>query len=397
MITDYDMLSSLDIDALIVMKKNKEFLDKHPYAIWQSKDGKYWYTTLPDKTKERGVRQIRRNSKKELEEAIIEYWKENTNKKTVSDVFKEWNLNRLETKRIVEATYININNVFKWFMDSMKNRYIDDIKPFEWCDFLEKTATNGKMHKVVFNELKSVVVGIIKMSYKRGYIEYTSSAVTDLLDIPENAFVDKDKPDKEEVYSEEETPRIIEWLIAHKNKVHLAILLMFVTGLRFGELVVLKHGSFVGNVVQVRCTLSGKLGPDGRKIKGVKDTPKSRAGIRDIIVPKDYKWLTDYFAEGNPDEYIFFDYKNNCFMCIDTVNRHLRKMCAELEIPYRSSHKIRKTYGTVLLDNNVDNRLVIQQMGHSHISITEGYYHKDRKDDARKAEIIDRIGQFYQT
>ena len=89
MITDYDMLSSLDIDALIVMKKNKEFLDKHPYAIWQSKDGKYWYTTLPDKTKERGVRQIRRNSRKELEEAIIEYWKENTNKKTVSDVFKE--------------------------------------------------------------------------------------------------------------------------------------------------------------------------------------------------------------------------------------------------------------------------------------------------------------------
>ena len=55
---------------------DKQILDNHPYAIWQSKDGKYWYTQLGDRTKPRGVRQLKRNSKKELNKAIIDWYKQ---------------------------------------------------------------------------------------------------------------------------------------------------------------------------------------------------------------------------------------------------------------------------------------------------------------------------------
>lgn len=37
-------------------------------------------------------------------------------------------------------------------------------------------------------------------------------------------------------------------------------------------------------------------------------------------------------------------------------------------------HKIRKTYGTTLIDNNVDDALVAEMMGHKDISTTKKYY-----------------------
>ena len=54
----------------------EELLEMHKYSIWQSKDGKYWYTSLPDKTKDKGARQIRRQSREELDDAIVEYYQD---------------------------------------------------------------------------------------------------------------------------------------------------------------------------------------------------------------------------------------------------------------------------------------------------------------------------------
>lgn len=396
MLTDYDTLSSLDIDELIAMKKNKEFLDKHPYAIWQSKDGKYWYTTLPDKTKERGVRQIRRNSKKELEDAIIEYWKDNTNKKTVKEVYEEWADYRLETKRIVESTYINVQHYFVKYFGQMADRYIDDIKPYEWCEFLEKILANNSLTRPMFGTAKSLVGGIVKWSYKHQYIDYTVNAITDLLDVSEGSFANYKKSDEDEVYSEKETPLIIEYLLSHQTLINLGILLTFITGLRYGELVVLKRKNFVGNVVQVRATLSVHRKENGGTAYKVKDSPKTTSGIRDVIVPKDFMWLIEYFATGEPEDYIFIGPNDN-FIYDCTFNRNLKRICKKLDIPYRTMHKIRKTYGSILLDNNVNSRFVMRQMGHSNISCTENYYHKDREDNDKKTEVIDEIGKFYQT
>ena len=50
--------------------------------------------------------------------------------------------------------------------------------------------------------------------------------------------------------------------------------------------------------------------------------------------------------------------------------------------------------GSILLDNSVDNRLIIDVMGHTDISCTEGYYHKNRKTLERKSQIISSIPEF---
>jgi len=78
----------------------------------------------------------------------------------------------------------------------------------------------------------------------------------------------------------------------------------------------------------------------------------------------------------------------NCF------RRRLSRICKLLNIPPKSPHKIRKTYGSILLDNNADKKFVERQMGHADISVTEDAYHKDRKNFEEKQRVLGRIAEF---
>lgn len=387
------MINSLDIDELIMLKQKKKYLDMHPYAIWQSKDGKYWYTTLPDSSKDRGVRQIKRKTKKELETVIIDYWESTASFKSVADVFNEWNDNRLELRKIVQSTYIGARCIFKRHFDGIAAKPIDEMKPIEWSDFLEHEIVKHDLTRDMFINLKGVVSGMLKWAFKRGYIQYSMSTVNDLIDVSSKIYRDNHKDDTEEVFSEDETNKVMNYLAANQNLLNLGLLLMFVSGVRIGELVSLKPSDFCGNVLKIRRTRTTVIKENGKIGRGIKDTPKSLSGIRDIVVPSTFQWLMDYFASGDSNEFIFVTkfgnlYKNDAFCC------RLRHVCDELGISYRSPHKIRKTYTSILLDNNVDSKFVIEQSGHSDISCTENYYHKNRKSLDKKTEIIDGIKEF---
>jgi integrase len=55
-------------------------------------------------------------------------------------------------------------------------------------------------------------------------------------------------------------------------------------------------------------------------------------------------------------------------------------------------HKLRKTYGTTLIDNGVDESLIMTQMGHKDISTTRKYYYYANKDsDTNRKQIRNAI------
>ena len=53
-------------------------------------------------------------------------------------------------------------------------------------------------------------------------------------------------------------------------------------------------------------------------------------------------------------------------------------------------HKIRKTYGTTLLDADVDESTVAEQMGHKDIATTKRFYYRSNKSDNTKFEQISK-------
>ncbi len=98
------MINLSDVQNSMEAMKRKELLDKHPYKIWEGKDGK-WYTYLPDEKKGRVQRE--RTSQIEIENLVINYWKTQMENPTINEIFKEWNDRRLELKKISNATHLN--------------------------------------------------------------------------------------------------------------------------------------------------------------------------------------------------------------------------------------------------------------------------------------------------
>ena len=168
---------------------------------------------------------------------------------------------------------------------------------------------------------------------------------------------------------------------------------MFLTGLRVGELVALKHSDCNGNAISIRRTEVRYLGDQGGYEYSIKEFPKTEAGLRTAIIPPDFAWVAERLKLQNAfGEYIFVE--SNKRYTTNVIRTRLKKICKKLNIFPKSPHKIRKTYGTILIDNHVDARLITDLMGHTNILCTEQHYHRNRKTLNKKAQIIGNIPEF---
>ena len=87
---EHGMIDMLCIQEQIKMNKRKELLEKHPYKIWEGKDGK-WRTYLSQKDSDRKM--IKRNTQREVEDIVIKHYMEMEEKeipKTFDYVYWNW-------------------------------------------------------------------------------------------------------------------------------------------------------------------------------------------------------------------------------------------------------------------------------------------------------------------
>ena len=113
-----------------------------------------------------------------------------------------------------------------------------------------------------------------------------------------------------------------------------------------------------------------------------------------MVVPDDYAWLCSKLRMLNPfGEYVFVDNMGKR-ITTNCIRNRLRRICAKLGIYHKSPHKIRKTYGTILFDNNIDKRLILDQMGHADVIVGETHYHRNRKTIEKKRNILSSIPDF---
>lgn len=387
---DNDMIDMSFVQEQIEMKKREEILKKHPYKIWKGKDGN-WYTYLPNKEKGRVLK--KKTIKKDLEDDIIEYWEYELEDPTITDVFEEWNNRRLELKKISEATHLRNCQVFNRHYEEFGKYRIKSIDENQIVEFLEEQIAYHNLTAKAFSNLKTITRGFLKRAKKRKLVMFNVEEIFNDIDISEIKFKKVIKEDYEEVFNEEEMPIIIDYLKNNPDLTNLGIMLMFVTGIRVGEVVGLKHDDFEGNTFKIRRTETRFKNENGEYVRLIKEFPKSQAGVRTAIIPKDYEWLTKSLRLQNPfDEYIFV--KDGSRISTQAVRARLWRICKKLGIYNKSPHKIRKTYGSILLDNHIDNRLIIEQMGHTDILCTEEHYHRNRKSIDVKAQLISSIPEF---
>ena len=383
---EHGMIDMSSVLEEIKVKQRQELLGKYPYSIWQGADGK-WYTRVM----EDGKRKLKkRRTKEEIEDVAIKSVEKSEDSPTWRDIFYEWNNRRTELNKISPATKLRYEKIFNRHFTEFGKRKVKDTQPIDITDFLEAQIPKYQMTAKGFCNLKTTMKGMIKRARKQGYCNFTADILNDV-ETSEVEFKKNYKEDYEEVFNDEEMVAIMKHLEANLDDKNMAIMLIFITGMRVGEVVALKHEDLGENYIKVRRTET-MYKVDGKAVYDVKESPKTEAGIRTVVIPSEYEWLLKKIKRISPfTEWVFA--KDGRRMREKMIQARLYRLCDKLGIYRKSPHKIRKTYVSILLDNHVDQRTVIDQVGHSNIAISEKYYHRNRKSIEDKQNIFNQISE----
>ena len=392
----YDLLSkAIDdgiidltiVEAEIERMQRQKYLEMHTQEIWQTDKGR-WKTYL--KTQD-GRRLISASSKDELEDKIICHYQEKVESPTFEDVFKEWQSERVQYNEISKSTHDKYLNDFKRFFgeSTIKNHKIKYITTEELDIYIRATIVNLNLTQKAYSAMRTILLGTFKYAKRKKYADLSITTYFKDLDLSKRMFRRNVVDPKSQVFSESEIPLLIGWLDKHPSVSNYGVILALQTGLRTGELSALKFSDVENNMLHVqRQVIKYKdLDNPGKTIHEVVDYCKTEMGDR-------YIYLTDSALNTirkikllNPfNEYMMFE--NNQRILNNTFNKRLERACKNLDIPVRTMHKLRKTYGTTLIDNNVDESLIMEQMGHKDISTTRKYYYFANKDNEHKRDQI---------
>lgn len=170
-----------------------------------------------------------------------------------------------------------------------------------------------------------------------------------------------------------------------KNSLPLAIPLLFLTGIRDGELCGLHWRDIEGDYLHVQSEIVEQIDKDGN-FNGYRwvDHCKSQAGDRLIPLSKEAKELLqtikkNNFLNGLPisqDNFIFLRKKKNdiLFCTSRCFESRIKKYCkqANMEV-LKSQHDVRRTFATNLYYLGMPIKNISKLMGHETIEQTEAY------------------------
>lgn len=208
-----------------------------------------------------------------------------------------------------------------------------------------------------------------------------------------------------EAYTIEQINKLLE-LSRDDNISHLIIALGSLSGLRRGELAGLRwENARIDtenpelNIVETRIVVDGK-----ETVKA----PKTKAGNRVIPIPNtlaeilrkerlNYKTNKLKFGKDFVDKGYVISKPNGEPYKPDGISIHyerfMYKMESEYGIPYKSLHKLRHTYASLLIDNGTNPKVLQKALGHQDITMSLGtyahaYFDRYQQDIAKLDEII---------
>ncbi len=373
--------------------RNKRIIEEHPYSIWYGKDD-YWHTYILGNDGKRV--HVKRKNEEDVNRIIINNVRKRQQLITIKDIFTAWNTRRLDLGKISKATYDRNEYIFNRHYSEIQNQDIRTVTEDQLTEFLEEQVFEHSLKAKAFSNLKCITRGMFKYAHKKKYISFFIDYVLTEVEITDNDFAKEIIEDYQQVFMDDEFNVIIPYLSENCDIHNLGILLMLVTGIRVGELSTLKHEDFImeGKGINIRRTETRyKDRETGITQYTVKDFPKTSASVRTVMIPDGYSWIYEKLKHYNSNgDYIFM--KKGKRMTTNTFRHRMYRVCKKLDIYKKSPHKARKTYGSILLDNNVDKQTVKDQMGHVDILVTETHYHRNRKKLEQKQAIVSQLPEF---
>lgn len=391
--------------------KNEKIIEQHPYKIWVANDGRYM-TYLTDETKKYGRRLIAKRSEEKLYQAIIDdYNKVNVKVNTVGIIFSKWMEFAKRENTLGLGTIDRYRNDYTKYIANtdFANMDILKVKCDDIQDFLKSVMygrrDDNKLTLKCYTNIKIVVNGIFTFARSEMKIQCVSSIdAMKNIKIPKRLFKYSVKMDSDEVFDEDEVCKLSSYIMNEYSSGKLSgtrelgILFLLVTGLRIGELVSLKYSDVEDKKLYIKRTESRCKGDDGHNHIFIKDYPKTPESMNGIELSDSallvWKWLRQQNIKcGTMNEYVFYEEQHGRLH-----EHHFKKvmlnLCNHFGVKYRSLHKLRKTYASMLFAYGVEEKIVQSQLRHKDSSTTHGYYEFSvrvqdyKREQINKADII---------
>lgn len=355
-IVNCGMLSSSEFPEQLFMIKKKKVDSVHTGKIYERKDGRF-ITRVSENGEEK---QVSGKSEADLYTKLYDFYFGESNS-TLETLYPQWL--KCEEQASVSPKTIKENS-YLW------NAYLKDtpiskvpirlLKPKDFIKFFREVTKGGEVTRKRFNDMKSVLNGIIYYAIELEIIEHNY-----LRDINYKQFRYKAENNNILPFTEEERLKIIAHL-PNDDLYSLALKFDFHMILRIGELKGLKWSDIKGDYIYIQRFIND----DNEIIEDIKGHQEE--GRRFIPLTATAKQLLERIREINPNSEFLFVHDGVPLATV-TFNRRLKKCCKELGIEYRSSHKVRFSTASIMYKNGVGAPELQKMLGHTTLAMTTHY------------------------
>ncbi len=381
----------------------EEVIHDWPYEIGYVKSKRLWRTDVPDATKKDGRRQITARSEAALNDKMMVEWQKQF--KTVKEYFYQFLDERVQSGQIKKNTWERMDVSFRKSCGSIADRTLESIIEDDITQLMENICSS----RASLSEYKNARNCIKKFFLWAKRHKYTDVNISDALAMaqisPKKQCKSRSKSEEDEVWLDSELKIVIPHLVSDKEDLRAcAFYIAFASGLRIGEYSSLKGKDLSDKTITIYRSEHKYKKECGKGydyvVEEIADENignkalKTDASRRVVVIPTEAQWFLRYLKSITPNNEYVFRNKNGERYTSCALRSFWHDYLAKLGLKYKKPHAIRKTYASILLDNNADEKFVITQSGHTDISTTEDFYHKDRKGIDKKVAILDAMDEF---
>ncbi len=268
--------------------------------------------------------------------------------------YRRYLKNKRYSESTIESYCTSVTSFFGYLLKPPNQVTIDDFQDFNYRYIVEQGLSRS---------LQNTVVSALKLFYKK-FSEYKLD-----LEIMERPHRQKKLPT---ILSTDEIKRMIE--VTRNIKHRTIISLTYSAGLRMSEIIGLRLNDIDSSRMVIQIV----------QAKGFKDRAVT-------LSPKVLILLRKYFLAYKPKTYLF-EGQVGCKYSSESIGKVIKKAASRAGIRKRiSTHTLRHSYATHLLEAGVDLRYIQVLLGHSSSRTTEIYTHVSNRSLSAISSPIDRL------
>ncbi len=375
-----------DCEKMLKKLKVQELIDKgvHKYAISMRKNGGGCQTRYIDENGKCHV--ITGRSEDALYNKLYELYFGEKAKIRMCDLFEEWLQERAKTN-LSPRTLKRYREAYEKYLEGtvLDTTPISRLTPTIVTEFFNNLIAELKLSDKQYGNI--IVIPNKLFSYATFKGITPQNPMTDTMINRRALKHTRAAKTSERVYYEVERKKFIDALMELLEEEpdrsdYYAILLLWMLGLRIGELTALKWSDIDFDAKEVHIQRMESRGDDNRPT--ILDHCKGNSPTADRFLPiSDYE--INLFAQirelnkryGFESDYIFMGYNYKTVKVERRTNKNIdssiRRICHKAGIPEKSAHDIRRTVASMLFAKGESLESIRKFLGHSDLRTTSEY------------------------